>query len=431
MDEAIAEVMAESIPAMESTQSLESMTVVQLKTKARSQGYRGIAIDFYTKTQLLKLLSNTSPKPETVEATEAATPQKPDGLADILAHALEGRLTSTVDMPKVQALIDERFKLFESKLEKTIETEEDTVGEDIKKLQVDIKGLYGYQQTLTAGVNKRIDESLTKIENAVKADLEEMRKRATVQVKITTVDGKTVDMGVQHKSFSDLLKACSVNLTPGKMINVWLVGPAGTGKTMAAGKVAEALEMPFYFNGAIDSEYKLRGFVDAQGRIVSTQFTKAYRDGGVYLFDEADSSLPPALLAFNAALANSHFDFPEGIVKRHPKFICIAAANTFGMGANAEYVGRMKQDAAFLDRFVFIEWNIDEALERALAGNDYWVDYVQGVRARAVATGLRAVISPRASIFGATLLAAGFTQEKVIAMTVRKSLTDEQWKRVK
>src|SRR5690606_7558053 len=93
-------------------------------------------------------------------------------------------------------------------------------------------------------------------------------------------------------------------------VNVWLAGPAGSGKTTAAEQVAKALKLKFYFNGAIDTEYKLSGFVDAHGRIVSTAFREAYTNGGVYLFDEVDASLPSATLAFNAALANGQCDFP-------------------------------------------------------------------------------------------------------------------------
>jgi len=66
----------------------------------------------------------------------------------------------------------------------------------------------------------------------------------------------------------------------------------------------------------------------------------------LFLFDEIDASLPNAVLAFNAALANGYADFPDGMVKRHPRFACIAAANTFGMGADRIYVGRNQLDGA-------------------------------------------------------------------------------------
>lgn len=246
------------------------------------------------------------------------------------------------------------------------------------------------------------------------------------------VDAQAIvrDCGVQHKTFAQLLKTMQARTTDGFRLNVWLVGPAGTGKTTAAKKCAEVLGLDFYFTGSIDTEYKLLGFVDAQGRVINTAFRKAYTEGGVFLFDECDSSLPPALLAFNAALANGECAFPDGVLNRHKDFVCIAAANTYGLGATNDYVGRIKLDAAFLDRFVPIYWDVDEALELATAGNESWVRTVQKYRRNAKTKGLKVVISPRASYFGAALLASGMDIETVKEMTVKKSMTSEQWNAV-
>lgn len=242
-----------------------------------------------------------------------------------------------------------------------------------------------------------------------------------------SINGETVRTveGHFHKQFDTLLRACK------RRLNVWLAGPAGSGKTTAAEKVAEVLGIPFYFTGAIDTEYKLLGFTDAQGKIVSTQFRQAYESGGVFLFDEVDGSLAAALLAFNAALANGVCAFPDGMVRRHKDFVCIAAANTWGHGATMEYVGRAKLDGASLDRFVKVAWDYDEALETALSGNSKWTKYVQDVRAKARAKGLKHVISPRASIFGAELLAEGFTHEEVCNMTMAAGLAPDQWQAIK
>jgi MoxR-like ATPase len=237
-------------------------------------------------------------------------------------------------------------------------------------------------------------------------------------------------MGIQHKNFADLLQTVQAKSNDGYSLNIWLVGPAGTGKTTAAKRCAEALGLDFYFTGSIDTEYKLLGFVDAQGKVVNTAFKKAYTDGGVFLFDECDSSLPSALLAFNAALANGECAFPEGVLARHKDFVCIAAANTWGLGATNEYVGRLKMDAAFLDRFVQVDWQIDEDLERVTVGNDAWVAKVQKWRKAAKDSGIKVMISPRASYAGAALLATGMVEEKVIAKTVRKSMNDADWAKV-
>lgn len=229
-------------------------------------------------------------------------------------------------------------------------------------------------------------------------------------------------------------------------VNVMLVGPAGSGKTTAASKVAEALGLPFYGTGAINSEYKLTGFIDAQGRIVSTAFRKAFEFGGVFLFDEYDGSLPGATLPFNAALANDWMDFPDGCVKRHPDFRVIAGANTYGTGADRQYVGRNQLDAASLDRFAMLDWPYDEALEAAILGAPapknapvpasiapLAVEEAQGLavrfleRTRSIRKAVddlkvRHVVSPRAAVAGAKLLAAGWKWNDVEDAVIWKGI---------
>ena len=114
------------------------------------------------------------------------------------------------------------------------------------------------------------------------------------------------------------------------------------------------------------------------------------------------------LTVLNAALANGSYRFPNGeLVERHADFRCMAAANTFGRGADRLYVGRNQLDAATLDRFTVHNFDYDESLERHLAGNDAWVDIVQSARKKAFDLKERVVISPRAAVFGAKMLARG------------------------
>lgn len=232
---------------------------------------------------------------------------------------------------------------------------------------------------------------------------------------------------VMHHRFPLLAAAVAAR------VNVMLVGPAGSGKTTAAAKAAEALGLPFFGTGAINSEYKLTGFIDAQGRVVSTAFRKAFEFGGLFLFDEIDASLPSALLAFNAALANDWMDFPDGCIQRHPDFRVVAGANTFGTGADRQYVGRNQLDAASLDRYAVLDWGYDEALEASLIGAPCpkdaprpasiaplsaeqaqsraveWCERVRKVRKAVDDLKVRHVVSPRATLNGARLLAAGWT----------------------
>jgi hypothetical protein len=250
-----------------------------------------------------------------------------------------------------------------------------------------------------------------------------------IEIKIN--EAEYVNVGVQHKSFPDLLKLCLTKLPDNTSLNTWLVGPAGTGKTTACLNVAKAIKArEFAAIGTSDNKYELSGFVDAQGKVVHTLFKDIFVNGGLMLLDEIDSWYPNALLALQSALANGFCAFPEGVLARHPDCIVVCAANTYGQGEVTEYVGRMKQDAAFLDRFVFMQWGIDEQLERHICTNKEWVTRVQSVRRRVAEKQIKVLITPRASIYGSAMIASGFPWSQVEDMVLRKAMTNEQWKSV-
>ena len=293
-----------------------------------------------------------------------------------------------------------------------------------EKLKKEIKKL----QEKTDGIGKRLGDNQGNLSDQIKglkSDIQDLKNRKPLDLVVKIDNGVKTDLGKQHKQLPTLLKILATKL------NVYLVGPAGSGKTYAAIQCAKALGVNFYFTGAIASEFKLTGFIDAQGRIVSTEFRKAYENGGLFLFDEIDASYPQAVLAFNAALSNDYMDFPDKRVERHKNFYCIAAANTFGQGADRQYIGRNQLDAASLDRFVFIDWKYDENLERELAGNENWSNYVQKVRRFTFHNKIRHVISPRASIFGAKLLATGLNREIVEETVIWKGLNSVTKQKIK
>jgi MoxR-like ATPase len=153
--------------------------------------------------------------------------------------------------------------------------------------------------------------------------------------------------------------------------------------------------------------------------------------GGVFLFDEIDASSAQALLAFNAIAANDLAAFPCGTVKRHADFVIIAAANTWGSGADAQYVGRAQLDAATLDRFAFISMDYDERLELAISSNDEWTRYVQAFRRITRQLKIRAVVSPRASIKGGKLLSAGLSWNRVEEMLLIRGLSANEVEQVR
>lgn len=252
------------------------------------------------------------------------------------------------------------------------------------------------------------------------------------RIDLTRENGERVEIpeALRHYQFESILKRATAKTMTGQRLNVFLVGGAGVGKTTACQQVAEVLNLPFYFNGAIDSAYKLSGFINAQGQVVYTPFRKAYETGGVYLFDEMDASLPSATLAFNAALAGDIADFPDGTVKRHADFYCFAAGNTFGHGADRIFVGRNQQDGAFMDRFVKFHMTVDEKMEFLLAGNDSWVRRVQQVRRAVDKLKMRVIVSPRASYYGAAILRAGATVAEAEAETFFSGVSNEDRQKI-
>lgn len=271
-----------------------------------------------------------------------------------------------------------------------------------------------------------LDES--KVRDIVDEQLAKIHLPTRVEIK--TQAGEVKDCGIQHVNFPHLVMAANARDKDGHRLNIWLKGPAGTGKTSAGKEIAKALGIPFYSNGALDVKFELTGFRDAKGEYQATEFRKAWEHGGVFLFDECDNSSPQALTCFNAALANGFFPFPDQTIARHPDCLVLAGANTAGKGATDGYL-RSKLDGAFLDRFVILDWSIDESLELALASNKDWCKRVQAVRSKAKERGIKDhLITPRATFFGEALLASGMPWPAVEAMTLKKSLSDDAWSQV-
>ena len=275
----------------------------------------------------------------------------------------------------------------------------------------------------TEAVEEIVAERISEAEARIVA-----RVTAPREVVVRVGEASPVRVGVQHARFDDLLRVCTARDGGGHRVTPYLVGPPGTGKSTAVASVAKALGLAYGFCGALDSPYGLVGFIDAGGRLVRTAFRERWEHGGVFLFDEIDASHPSAAVSMNAALANGHCAFPDGIVARHADTIIVCAANTAGRGGTAEFTGRVRQDAAFLDRFVFMAWPIDPALESALSRNPRWIKAVRAARDTAESRKIiGALVSPRATVKGDALLAAGLDFDTVAEMTLRNGLADAPW----
>lgn len=196
--------------------------------------------------------------------------------------------------------------------------------------------------------------------------------------------------GITHDMFDTVLNL--VNLK----IPVFLSGSAGTGKNYLAKQIAEALGLEFYFTNAVTQEYKLTGFIDAQGKYHETQFYKAFTQGGLFFLDEMDASIPEVLVILNAAIANGYFDFPTGKFDAHPDFRVVAAGNTLGTGADSQYTGRYCLDRASLDRFAVVHIDYSPEIDIAMCGGDEDLyKFVIAFRLATEQTGIQCVCSYR------------------------------------
>lgn len=271
-----------------------------------------------------------------------------------------------------------------------------------------------------------VARDIKKMERSVHDAIAQMEKRAEEvrPIEINLRGEKKVIKGVKHANFDKLLTSVKVGQP------TLLVGPAGTGKTHSAAQIAEILGLDFYSIsvGAQTSKSDLVGYMHAGGAYVTTQFREAYEKGGVFLLDEADAGNSNVLILLNAALSNGYMAFPDAMVQAHEEFRLIASANTFGHGASRQYVGRNQLDAATLDRFTVLTWDIDARVEKSLAGDQTaWYNVVKAVRKRAIdELQLRVVISPRATKRGAELLTAGMEFEDVLEMALVANLPGDQ-----
>lgn len=228
--------------------------------------------------------------------------------------------------------------------------------------------------------------------------------------------------GTQHERFVWVLEAL------GAGEHVYLQGPPATGKSTIAEHAAQALGIEFtsISVGPSTPESRLWGYMDANGHYVGTAFRDAFENGKIFLLDEIDGGHPGILATMNQALANGGTTFPDGYVKRHEDFRAIAAANTYGTGATAQFVGANILSPATLDRFTNIDIDTDEKLERSLMlaqwdNTERVVEYhelLKSYRRRIADNDLKVFVTTRAAVGGVKLLRAGWPLERVLATRV-------------
>ena len=211
-------------------------------------------------------------------------------------------------------------------------------------------------------------------------------------------------------SFSDLEPEDKLMTTINLGItNIWMVGPAGCGKSTMARNVANNLGLPYLCIscGIGTSSTEFIGYKYPNRE--ATKFADYYSKPSIILLDEFTALDPSVAQVVNAALANGEIETTTGLVKRNPNCIIIATSNTFGSGADRQYVANNQLDASTIDRFVggIIEITYSEAFESQY--DKEVVDYVNEIRACIAVNKLRRVASTRMIQAGHALKQHGIT----------------------
>lgn len=216
----------------------------------------------------------------------------------------------------------------------------------------------------------RVEEAMAAITKTWPKDTKETFKGFTKSWEPTDTDD--IDFSQYESDLDGAHEALGycVRLAKGR-VPIFLVGPSGCGKSFLARDLADELELNYgecpMVEGATPSW--LAGAFNMKGYI-GRPFTDIYENGGVFCFEELDAADPNMLLLVNNAMANEWFANPVTgkEIARHEDFIPVATANTWGLGANRQYTGRGRLDAATLDRWRVgrVELDYDQAVERQL-----------------------------------------------------------------
>jgi hypothetical protein len=360
---------------------------------------------------------------EQAEVTEdrrrRGRPTKAEAEAKAKADAARAERERQMIEDEIQRRVDARVA--EHLLQHKIE--EDLGSEQMKSIMSIF--MAGTQVQIDAAIKSATGQAITDLEQYLDGLKQEIIAKQPLMV-LRDQDDPVPFTEKAHRAFPDMMRALSTGFP------VMLVGPAGSGKTYAAAQAARAMDLDFYAIsvGSQTSKIDLLGYLNAAGDYVSTQFRQCYEHGGVFLMDEIDAGNPNVLIVLNSALSSHACAFPDGMVPKHHRFIFIGTANTYGMGANRQYVGRNQIDAATLDRFITVDWPVDEAMERGLVEHLEhglrWHDAVCAMRTHAAENEMRIVISPRATLKGALMLEAGEAFDRVLSMCVLSTASPDQ-----
>lgn len=144
---------------------------------------------------------------------------------------------------------------------------------------------------------------------------------------------------------------------------LYISGPTGCGKTSGVKQIAAMLNYPVFEitgHNRLETPELVGHFALRDGSTVWVDgpLTMAMRTGGLFLLNEIDLLDPSTATGFNSVLDGSPLCISDTaeVVEPAPGFRFVGTANTNGSGDNAGvYVGTLRQNAAFQNRFLHVE----------------------------------------------------------------------------
>ncbi len=162
---------------------------------------------------------------------------------------------------------------------------------------------------------------------------------------------------------------------------LYLYGPTGCGKSSLVRQLAARLNFPvFEITGHERLEISdLIGHLTVKNGNIKFEdgpLTKAMRVGGLFQFNELDLCSPATLAGLNTILDGSPLCIPENggeLIQPAETFRFVATANTNGSSDDTGlYQGTLRQNLAFLDRFMLVESHYPQAkVEETILANSF------------------------------------------------------------
>ena len=287
-------------------------------------------------------------------------------------------LTNEVEA-RIKELVDDKTKTFEEKYEsitKIISDARTSSLDVVKSAKENIEALGNHYLGLLS--DKAVSKGLKKekVESIIKTEtVEEKKNNFTTNIILDGKNYQSIASKIKnsnmyfHKSFDKILRYVLIK-DP-----LMLIGETGSGKSYIIKQLSQILNLEIYNLGFVRDEYaSIKGYNDANGKYIKTPFYDVLKNGGLCVINEIDNSECKALIELHDFLDDTGYQpyrFPNGEkVTPHPNFTLITTANTWGNGADRNYVAREPIDKATLNRFTKVPVEYDRLLEEQISSGN-------------------------------------------------------------